>query len=124
MTKAAVSHGLGLGEEIRLRLENSLSALPVEPETRALADMIAAVDWNIDPMYGPWHKNPFAFVVFREALNTLLAYLRPKGEPVAPKPAPNSRASVFFEPNTSPEAAGKALAMAALAAAGKLTERG
>jgi hypothetical protein len=123
LTKAAVGHDIGLGEEIRMRLENSIGALPVEPETRALTDMLANVARNIERTYGEWHKNPYAFVVFREALNTLLAYLRPKGEPAAPKPEPDSRASLFFPQNTSPEAAGKAFAMAAIDAAGRPAER-
>ena len=120
LTKAAEEHGLGIGEEIRLRLGSSLGTEPVEQETQALIDLLGTVAQNIEPTYGLWHESPFAFLVFKEALNTLLTYLKPKGEPVPPKPDPDSRAALFFGENASPETAGKALAMAALAAAGRL----
>jgi hypothetical protein len=122
LEEAADQNFRRIGEEIRLRLENSFVLEIIEPETRALAQMIATAARNIEPPYGSWHENPYAFLVFREAVNTLLTYLKPKGEPVAPKRDPDNAADIFFGPNAAPETAGKALAMAALAAAGRLRE--
>jgi hypothetical protein len=122
LDEAADQHGRRIGEEIRLRLENSFVLEIVEPETRALAQMIATAARNIEPPYGSWRENPYAFLVFKEAVNALLAYLKPKGEPVAPKRDPDDAANIFFGANAAPETAGKALAMAALAAAGRLRE--
>jgi hypothetical protein len=116
---AADRTGRGIGAEIRRRLENTFALGLGEPETSKLAGAVMQAAHQIDRAYGPWRADPFAFAVFNVAINTLLAYYKPKGEPVQPSPEPGSLADTFFGPNASPETAGRAVAMAVLTASGE-----
>jgi hypothetical protein len=120
LAKAAAEHQAGIGEEIRTRLEDSFALGACEPEMRQLTLAILQAGRHVERTYGPWLRDPFAFSVFNVAVNTLLTYFRPKGEPVPPPPDPDGLADTFFGPNASPETAGGAVAMAALAAEGIL----
>jgi Arc-like DNA binding domain len=115
LSEAAEEHGRGIGEEVRLRLESSFALELGEPDTRELAEAIMQAAQQIQQAYGSWRTDPFAFAVFNGAVSTLLAYYRPKGDPVPPTPEPGSLADTFFGPNASPETAGRTVAMAALA---------
>jgi hypothetical protein len=119
LTKAAEDHGYRIGEELRRRLESSFVLDLANPDTRELAEAIIRASHQIERTYGSWRRDPFAFAVFTVAVSTLLTYYRPKGDPVPPTLEPGSLADTFFGPNASPEAAGRAVAMAALAAGGK-----
>ena len=119
LSAAATEHGVSIGEEIRDRLETSFSLLPGSPETRELMGAIVRAAHQIEPAFGSWQKDAFAFGVFSVAVQTLLTYYRPKGESIVPTPEPGSVADTFFGSAPTPEAAGKAIAMAALAAGGK-----
>jgi hypothetical protein len=116
LSAAAADHRVGIGEEIRARLETSLSLLLGSPETRELMELIVRAAQQVEPAFGSWQKDPFAFAVFSVAVHTLLAYYRPKGEPLLPKPEPGSVVDTFFGPAPTPETAGRAIAMAAVAA--------
>jgi hypothetical protein len=122
LSEAAKEHGWGIGEEIRLRLDDALALGLKGQEERRFPEAAVEAARHIKRAYGAWHENPFAFEVFKTAISTLLAYYRPKGEPVAPSPEPGSVAETFFGSNASSETAGKAVAMAALAAGGMLKE--
>ena len=117
LTAAAEEHGVSVGQEIRRRLESSFAL--GEPETSELASAIAQAAHQIDRAYGRWRADPFAFAVLNAAINTLMAYYRPKGEPVYIPPEPGSLADTFFGQNASSETAGRAVAMAALTALGR-----
>jgi hypothetical protein len=119
LSAAAVEHGIGIGEEIRARLETSFSLLMGSSETRELMEAIVRAAHRIESAFGAWQKDAFAFAVFSAAIQTLLAYYRPREEPIPPTPEPGSFADTFFGPDPTPETAGKAIAMAALAAGGK-----
>ena len=119
LAKAAEDHGFRIGEELRRRLESSLVLDLANPDTRELTEAIIGASHQIERAYGSWRREPFAFAVFTAAVSTLLTYYRPKGEPVPPTPEPGSLADTFFGANASPETAGRAVAMAALAAGGK-----
>ena len=75
-----------LSAEIRRRLELSFAAeLRGDPKTRQLTDAIAQVARDITAFYPrSWHQNPASFEVFKMAVDTLLAYCRPRGEPAVP----------------------------------------
>jgi hypothetical protein len=75
--------GGNVSEEIRRRLEG---ASPDE-RTRVLQGAIGRIADTIGTFYEPWHEDRFAFEVLKSAVETLLAYRRPQGEPV-PKPNP------------------------------------
>jgi hypothetical protein len=115
LSKAATERGTGIGGEIRARLEESFALEVREPEIRQFAEAIIQAARHIEPSYGSWCKDPFAFAVFKVAINTLLTYFRPKGEPVPPPPDPDGLADTFFGPTPSLETARRAVAMAALA---------
>jgi hypothetical protein len=116
---AADRNGIGIGGEIRRRVENTFVLGLGEPETSKLVAAVMQAAHQIDRAYGPWRTDPFAFAVFNVANSTLLAYYKPKGEPVQPSPEPGSLADTFFGPNASPETAGRAVAMAVLTASGE-----
>jgi hypothetical protein len=72
LSKAATERGTGIGEEIRARLEESFALEVREPEIRLFAEAIIQAARHIEPSYGSWCKDPFAFAVFKVAINTLL----------------------------------------------------
>ena len=71
----------GLGDEIRRRLQASLSRGEVDWQTRKLADAVALV-----AMQTGWRKSRRGFAAFRAALGELLAHVQPPDEP-SPDPA-------------------------------------
>src|SRR5216683_1238004 len=91
LTKTADAHGLGIGEEIRLRLETSFvyEAQAGDEETRRLLGAIETVARNVEP---------------------------PAGEPV--RPAENEIADLYLGEDGTPETAGRMLAGGAATAAG------
>lgn len=102
-----------IGEEIRRRLEWSLlNDWTNDPKTRDVIDAIGNLARNVRPYFGDWHKNRYAFDVFRIAVDAVLTKVRPKGEP---KPPPDDGE---FRPGDTSEAAGKALAAAEIIARG------
>jgi hypothetical protein len=118
LAKAAAQHQVGVGEETRVRLDKSLSLGLDDSRAQHVMESITHAARQVERAYGSWYENPFAFEVFKAALSTLLIYFQPKGEVVPPTTNPNSFAETFFGSNPSPEAAGRAVAMAALAAGG------
>src|SRR3981081_2363609 len=77
--------GRSISEEIRQRLVESLLRDDRESAaTQKLTDAIAEVTRNVKAYYGDWHENPYAFAVFRVAVEPLLSKMRPKGEPISP----------------------------------------
>jgi hypothetical protein len=109
--------GRSVSEEVRSRLERSVlewSRLfdgTNDPKTRELTEAIAEVARNAAPYYGAWHENPYAFAVFKIAIDTLLSKLRPKGELVKPVGDDDE-----FRPGDTPEEAGATLARATIIA--------
>ena len=116
---AAQQRGVGVGEEIRQRLDSTFALALGQPETGEFVSAIMHAAHQIERAYGHWRADPFAFRVFNTAISTLLAYYTPKGEPTRPATEPGSFADTFFGPEASPEAAGRAVAMAALTALGR-----
>jgi len=118
LTKTADAHGLGIGEEIRLRLETSFvyEAQAGDEETRRLLGAIETIARNVEPPFGAWHQNRFSFDVFRAAVLALLDLQRPAGEPV--RPAENEIADLYLGEDGTPETAGRMLAGGAATAAG------
>jgi hypothetical protein len=115
LKKDANALRIPIGEEIRRRLEASYAwegSTSRDPKTHALTDAVGAVARNVKPYYGDWHESPYAFEVFKIAIDTLLAKVRPKGLPIPP---PDDGE---FRPGDTPEAAGKALATAEIIARG------
>jgi hypothetical protein len=103
--------GRSVSEEMRARLEQSLLRdLANDAPTRALTEAISELARNVKAYYGDWHENPYAFAVFRVAVETLLSKMRPKGEPVAPSSTDE------WLPGDTPEIAGVNLARATIIA--------
>jgi hypothetical protein len=103
----------GLSEEIRRRLEWSIANdWTRDTKTGSVIDAIANLARNVKSYYGDWHKNRYAFDVFKVAVDTVLTKVRPKGEPI---PLADDGE---FRPGDTPEAAGKALATAEIIARG------
>ncbi len=62
--------------EVRRLLEAALAReTSTDAETRQLLDAIAAMA----ELESSWHKDPFAFNVFRHAIDQLMRYLQPPG---------------------------------------------
>jgi hypothetical protein len=109
----AAAAGRSVSEEIRSRLEQSLIRdWTSDQKTGDVVDAIANLARNVKPYFGDWHKNPYAFGVFKAGIDTLLTKVRPTGEPIPP---PDDGA---FRPGDTPEAAGSALATAEIIARG------
>jgi hypothetical protein len=105
--------GRSVSEEIRARLEWSLSNdWANDPKTGSVVEAIANLARNVKPYFGDWHKNRYAFDVFKIATDTVLMKVQPKGEPKRP---PDDGK---FRPGDTPEAAGRALAAAEIIARG------
>jgi hypothetical protein len=67
--------------EARERLE----VVSEDTETRWLQHAIANVADTVEAfMDGPWHKNPYAWLVMRAAVETLMTARKPGGDPVTP----------------------------------------
>ncbi len=105
--------GRSVSEEIRSRLAASLiGEMTNDAKTRKLADAIGELARNVKPYYGAWHDDPYAFAVFKVAVDTLLSKLRPTGEVVKPADVDE------FRPGDTPEEAGVTLARATIIARG------
>lgn len=105
--------GRSVSEEIRARLEWSLRHdWANEPATTELTDAIEEIARNVKPYYGAWNENPYAFAVFKVAVDTLLSKVRPKGEPIQPPDDGEWR------PGNTPEEAGVRLASGTIIARG------
>src|SRR5689334_9422823 len=77
--------GRSVSEEIRSRLEWSLlNDWSRDQRTGDFVDAVANLARNVKPYFGSWHQNPYAFEVFNAAIVTVLAKMRPKGEPTPP----------------------------------------
>ena len=113
--KAAKENGWGASEEIRRRLEASFVLEADDDETSRLMEAIKTVARHLQPPFGPWHKSRFAFEVFREAINALLALSKPPGDPV--RPSDNEIADLYLGERGMPETAGRMLAGGAAVAA-------
>jgi hypothetical protein len=101
---AAEVEGRGIGDEIRRRLDASFAPSPsVDPTTNDLMGAIAEIAADVWKFYyHPWHADPFAFVVFKKAVDLLLVSHQPKGDPV-PNLKPDSYAELLWGPEHSPE---------------------
>ena len=109
LKKAAA--GRSVSEEMRSRLEQSLlHDLQDDARTRALTEAIGELARNVKPYYGAWHENSYAYAVLKVAVESLLARMRPKGEPVAPLSTDE------WLPGDTPEVAGVNLARATIIA--------
>jgi hypothetical protein len=99
----------GMGEEIRRRLEASFDAerAPGNPKTQELLDAISfAAEEEAAYYNGNWWEDPFAFDVFKEYVNLLLANCRPEGEVV---PKPTELGGILFAPSHRIEVISRAL---------------
>lgn len=115
--EAAVRNGRRVSEEIRRRLETSFAHElgTGDNETIRLVEAIRIVAQSLEIPFGSWHENRFAFDVFVEAVNILMALYRPAGDSV--RPTNNESADLYLGPTGTPETAGRMLAGAAAAAA-------
>ena len=86
LAQAAAETGHGIGEEMRLRLEASFKPQPTDgdPRTLQFAEAVKIAAANLGRVCAPWHKDPFAFAIFKVAFDTLLQRFQPGGEPVPP----------------------------------------
>jgi hypothetical protein len=80
----AAREGRPLGEEIRRRLEASLSGAPTaaDPMTNELLLQIAELSKIVERAFGNWHTDPGAHAVFIRAINKTLSGYQPAGDPV------------------------------------------
>lgn len=103
--------GRSISEEVRRRLTESLLRDNRESAaTQKLTDAIAEVARHVRLYYGEWHENPYAYAVFRVAVETLLSKMRPKGEPIAPESGDE------WQPGDTPESAGVTIAQGTIIA--------
>ena len=93
-----------LGDEIRRRLKKSFDAeqLPRDPFTGELLDAIKQIEGNLDES---WHKNPFVYDVFKEAINRLLSNYQPEAQPQT-----ESKLQTKYGAGVKPETIGQILA--------------
>jgi hypothetical protein len=115
--EAAGRNGCGASEEIRRRLETSfLQELQAgDDETHKFIEAIKTVARNLEPPFGSWHENRFAFDVFAEAVNALLDLYRPPGDAV--RPSDNEIAELYLGAQGTSATAGRMLAGGAATAA-------
>jgi hypothetical protein len=98
-----------MSEEIRRRLEVSLRE-PTDEHTDVLLDLVTKVAQSLSTD-GRWWADPFAFAVFKTAINELLFYI-PR---VEPGPESVSNLKTRYGEDAAPETIGKALAQGVLA---------
>jgi hypothetical protein len=115
--EAAGRGGWGASEEIRRRLEASFyrGLQAGDEETHRLMEAIIGAIRNMEPAFGSWHENRFAFEVLRVAVNILLDIYRPPGDPI--RPSDNEISDLYLGDSGTPETAGRMLAGAAAGAA-------
>jgi hypothetical protein len=98
-----------MSEEIRHRLEVSLRE-PMDEHTDVLLDLVRKVAQSLSTD-GRWWADPFAFAVFKTAINELLPRI-PRADP---EPGGVSNLRTRYGEDATPETIGKALAQAVLA---------
>ena len=113
LARAAAQNGVGIGEEIRSRVERSFHMDEADPEVRQLAEMIVWVAEHQEALAGTWRESTFGFETFKTALNTILSYYTPNGEIANSGPPPRSIVGTVWA-DASPEEIGKAVALGAL----------
>jgi hypothetical protein len=109
----AAREGRPLGEEIRRRLEASLSGAPpaaANPTTAHLLAELVVLSDLVEKAYGNWHADPGAYAVFQLALVKLVEQFKPKGDPVL---KPLDGAPSMLRDTTDPETAAVAASLAA-----------
>jgi hypothetical protein len=114
---AAGQHHIGIGEELRLRLEASFVVELSDPETRGLTAAVMEVARRIEPAFGPWHQNRYAFDVLRAAILALLDLCRPAEGAAGPPDTPLASIYLGVDGGT-PETVGRMLAGGAAVTAG------
>jgi hypothetical protein len=67
-----------VSEAARERLE----AASNDEQTRQLQRAITNLASILGTSFGPWHEDPFSWLVMHSAINTLLDARRPEGDPV------------------------------------------
>jgi hypothetical protein len=111
LAQAAADNGHGIGEEMRQRLQLSFEPeRSKDPKTAELVAAIAGAAETITEHCAPWHESPWAFDVFKAAIETLLGTYRPSGEMVRPELNPNSAVAGIFFDHQSPDLSGQILA--------------
>jgi len=115
--EAAGRNGWGVSEEIRRRLEGAFfqELQAGDDETYRLIEAIKGVARNIEPAFGRWHENRFAFEVLRVAVNVLLDFYRPPGDAI--RPSDNEISDLYLGETGTPDTAGRMLAGGAAVAA-------
>jgi hypothetical protein len=114
LARAAAQNGVGIGEEIRSRVELSFEMDDADPDVRQLAEMIVWVAEHQEAIAGAWRESTFSFETFKTAINTVLSYYAPKGETGNLGPPSGSLADVLLGAEASTELSGKSLALGAL----------
>jgi hypothetical protein len=109
------ARGRSVSEEMRVRLARSLTN---SPQTAGLLDAVAEIARRLPGFlgsrWGHWHEDPYAFIVFKSAVETLLLHFRPKSE--EPLPPPPEGYSLI--PDLTLEQSGIAFARGAIMAGG------
>lgn len=116
---AGEQNGWGVSEEIRRRLEHTFQeemSFQGDDAGYRLVQAIKDVLRNVEPPFGRWHENRFAFDTLRAAVIALIDLHRPAGMPV--RPAENEIADNYLGEDGTPETAGRMLAGGAAVAAG------
>ncbi len=98
-----------MSEEIRRRLEFSLRE-PMDEHTGVLLDLVRKIAQSLSTD-AQWWADPFAFAVFKTAINELLSHI-PR---VDPEPGTSSNLKSRYGEDAAPETIGKALAQGVLA---------
>lgn len=116
--KAGERAGWGVSEEIRRRLEGSFlqEKQAGDEDTYRLIEAVKTISRNVEPPFGRWTENRFAFDTFRAAVLALIDLHRPPGYPV--RPADNEIADNYLGEDGTPETAGRIIAGGAAVAAG------
>jgi len=115
--EAGEQAGWGDSEEMRRRLEASFleEAQAGDEETYRLVRAIKTAAINIQPAFGAWHEDRFAFDTFRAAVLALVDLHRPSGTPI--RPEDNEIADSYLGKDGTPETAGRMIAGGAAVAA-------
>jgi hypothetical protein len=115
--QAGERNGRGASEEMRRRLDDSfLEEIQAgDDETYRLLRAIRMLAGNVEPPFGRWHKDRFAFDTFRAGVFALLDLHRPAGTPTRPKD--NEIADMYLGEDGTPETAGRMIAGGAAVAA-------
>jgi hypothetical protein len=116
--KTRERNGWSASEEIRVRLEHSFIAelQAGDDQTYRLLEAIKSVARNVEPPFGRWHENRFAFDTFRAGVLALIDLHRPAGTPI--RPSDNQIADMYLGDDGTPETAGRVIAGSAATAAG------